>query len=490
MEAVVGQRRGTLLAALPPAAWGAIFALFAAVYAAFMWGFTIDDALISIRYARHLASGAGYRFDLGGPSTDGVTPLPWAFLLAPLAHAAALDVLARVKIVSVVLWIASAFALGRRVGTMPVAPAWKLVALVIGALSLPVAAGSVSGMETGVVIALATFAATEAERERLLSANILAGILAAFRPEMVVWAVVLSVTSSLVLRSPKRTAMLGAIAFAPFALCGLVRLIAFGHLAPLAVLAKPSDLAHGSVYAVAAALTALTPVLAFAPLALWRAPISAKAIALAGLAHLLAVAIAGGDWMPYARLVAPTAPSLVLAFVRSAPCAKTWSLALRSALAIALGLYFLTAAAPRGRNVGRDRAALVEASRPYLQNAHIVATADIGWPTAATEADIVDLAGLTDPEIAALPGGHTSKRVEPGMLLDRKPDVILLYATAGVTGATLDDWTSAEYEKVVDVRIASSSLISRHFEAVGFLPLGSSGAGYVVLARSEDSSAR
>ncbi|MEO8799471.1 MAG: hypothetical protein ABI551_16385 [Polyangiaceae bacterium] len=482
MKADVGQRDGTLLAALPPAAWGALFVLFAGAYAFWMWGFTIDDALISIRYARHLASGAGYRFDSGGAPTDGVTPLPWAFVLAPLAHASALEVLTRVKVLSLVLWLAAAFALGHRVGTMPATAGWKLVALALTALSLPVAAGSVSGMETGVAVALATFAAVEVDRERLYSAATLAGVSAVFRPELVVWAVVLAIMSSLALRAPKKTALAGVLAFAPFAACALVRLAVFGHLAPLAVLAKPSDLTHGSVYVVAAALAALTPVLAFAPLALWRAPLSAKAIALAGLAHLVAVAVAGGDWMPYGRLVAPIAPSLALAFVRSAPSSKTWSLALRSVLAGALGLYFLVFAAPRGRHVGRDRAALVESSRPYLQNAHRIATADIGWPSAATEADLVDLAGLTDPEIAALPGGHTSKRVEAGMLLDRKPDVILLYATAGVTASTLDDWTSAEYEKVVDVRIASSPLIQRHFEAIGFLPLGDRGAGYVVLS--------
>ena len=70
------------------AATGAFAALGAAcalVPALAMWGFTVDDALISIRYARHLVEGVGYRFDAGGPSTDGVTPLPWPFLIAALS---------------------------------------------------------------------------------------------------------------------------------------------------------------------------------------------------------------------------------------------------------------------------------------------------------------------------------------------------------------------------------------------------------------------
>ncbi|MDB4945505.1 MAG: hypothetical protein JWP97_5039, partial [Labilithrix sp.] len=69
-----------------------------------MAGFTVDDALIAVRYAQHVASGAGYRFDAAGPSTDGVTPLPWALLLAPLAGRDALAVLAAAKVLGAAAW--------------------------------------------------------------------------------------------------------------------------------------------------------------------------------------------------------------------------------------------------------------------------------------------------------------------------------------------------------------------------------------------------
>ncbi len=77
---LLGHRGGRLLAA-----WPALGALAALVPALWMWGFTVDDALIAIRYARHLNAGIGWRFNAHGPSTDGVTPLPWPALLAPLA---------------------------------------------------------------------------------------------------------------------------------------------------------------------------------------------------------------------------------------------------------------------------------------------------------------------------------------------------------------------------------------------------------------------
>jgi hypothetical protein len=130
-----------------------------------------------------------------------------------------------------------------------------------------------------------------------------------------------------------------------------------------------------------------------------------------------------------------------------------------------------------------EREALIEASRKYLQNAHVIASADIGWPTAASEAHVVDLAGLTDPNIAALGGGHTSKRIDPAMVIDAHPDVVLLYATAGIDATSLESWHVAEYEKLVDVRLASSALFSRHFDARAFLPLGHRGEGYVVLTQ-------
>jgi len=84
---LLGHRGGRLLAA-----WSALGAAAALLPALWMWGFTVDDALIAVRYARHLVQGSGWRFNLHGASTDGVTPLPWPLVLAPFARADALVV--------------------------------------------------------------------------------------------------------------------------------------------------------------------------------------------------------------------------------------------------------------------------------------------------------------------------------------------------------------------------------------------------------------
>ncbi len=98
------------------------------------------------------------------------------------------------------------------------------------------------------------------------------------------------------------------VAAGPFVACACVRLAVFGRAAPLSVLAKPSDLAHGLPYAGAAAIVSLAPLVVLAPYALARAGGRPAAIALAGAAHFLVTAAVGGDWMPYARLVAADSP--------------------------------------------------------------------------------------------------------------------------------------------------------------------------------------
>lgn len=454
-----GLRAGWLLA-------GALAALLPALA---MWGFTVDDALIPVRYARHLVTGAGWRFDVGGPSTDGVTPLPWPLVLAPLAHAPALVVLWRARVLGLLAWTAAGAALGAAAGRRAEAPAWaRVAALATLALSVPIAAHAVSGMETAIATTLATLAALSARRP-LLSAT-LAGFAASFRPELAPWAIVLSAGAAIVARRGVRGAVVSAaIALAPFALCALVRVAVWGRPAPLALMAKPGELSPGIAYAGAACVVTLTPVLVLAPLALRRAP-AALVVVLAAFAHVVAVASVGGDWMPLARLMVPIAPSLAWAGVLLGERASRAATAVRSVFAIVLGIALL--AIGRGtiadaRHVAEDRASLAGAAHPLLAGAARVAALDVGWVGAATDADVIDLAGLTDLEIAALPGGHTSKRVDAMFLLARDPDVLVLYRPP----------------RVVEARLEDDEAIARHFETSAWLPLGHAGAGYVVMTR-------
>jgi hypothetical protein len=247
-------------------------------------------------------------------------------------------------------------------------------------------------------------------------------------------------------------------------------------------LAKPSDVAHGTAYALAALFVSAVPVVVLAPRTLLRAR-GALALVIAAIAHTAAIVAVGGDWMPYARLLVPIVPSLAYAGVLVAAHARPVFTATRCAFGLALAVLLLVRNDGQGRGVGLDREALVESARPWLASATRVAALDVGWVGAATDADIVDLAGVTDPEIAALPGGHTSKRVSTRILLDRGADALLLYVPSGLPEAGLSAWRTAVYPRMVEARLARDESVARHFAPAAWLPLGSRGAGYVLLRR-------
>lgn len=501
----IGQTESTLIPAgrsllehRTAIAWGLIGASVAAIPALWMWGFTVDDALITVRYARHVANGVGWRFNPHGPSTDGVTPLPWPVVLAPFARADALTVLSRSKEIGLCLWIVTGTALGQWIGRRAI-PIWmRLATLAAVASCIPLAAYAVSGMETAVATSIATFAVLA--RSPRASA-LLAGMTAAFRPEMAAWAFVVGAgfaaaqipaigdDAGLGRRTRRRVlsaTFWGLVSLAPFTVCALVRLWAWGRAAPLATLAKPGDPSQGLSYAAVAYFVTIVPLLVTAPFALRRSSRAAVIVA-AAAAHVCSVIAVGGDWMPYARLFVPILPSLAVAASLLSEYAHWMATASRSFAALTLGAVLLATGGTSRRRVGRDRAALIASARPLFADVQRIATVDVGWVGAATDADIVDLAGVTDPQIAPLPGGHTSKRISATMLLERAPDRVLLYLPAGLPGGHLDDWRDATFLRTVELRFARDALFARHFRASGWLPLGQTGAGYVVLSRDDSS---
>ena len=110
---------------------------------------------------------------------------------------------------------------------------------------------------------------------------------------------------------------------APWLLAASIRWLLWGRPAPLAVLAKPSDLAHGAVYALPAILFTGAPLAALGPVAWSRLPGWPRTLVIGAFLHLAVVAWAGGDWMPLARLVCPVLPPLVLATAHLLSSAST-----------------------------------------------------------------------------------------------------------------------------------------------------------------------
>ncbi|HEY4157517.1 MAG TPA: hypothetical protein VGM29_05445 [Polyangiaceae bacterium] len=396
------------LAVLPALAWA--------------WGFTVDDALITARVARHLANGLGYRFNAGGAVVDAVTPLGFAFLLAPFARGGVVAGFVAAKWFGALAWVASAALLGRALGRLGVRRR-RLLPLLVVAVSLPCAAWAVSGMETGLVTLFATLAVCAAKGDRPLWA----GLCAALRPELTPWALALGVARPVLERRAIQQVALGGLSgVAPAVVVALLRWKIFGHALPLAFYAKPSDLEHGLRYTLGGLAFTGLPMLLMAPLELGRVSNRCRGWFAACVAHAVALALAGGDWMALYRLWVPVLPMMALVGAELCEHATIRACALRVALGLGSAGLLAFGLGLRARSVGAERAQLIVEGRSALAFSSRTASEDVGWVGAASDSEVIDLAGVTDPTVAFFPGGHTSKRIPEHWLRARDPDAIVL----------------------------------------------------------------
>ena len=136
-------------------------------------------------------------------------------------------------------------------------------------------------------------------------------------------------------RRPTRIARVVACALGPALLVAILRWVAFDRAAPLAVLAKPSDLEHGINYALRALVWTGPPLLLVAPRAVASIGGRHQMILAAFGAHTVAVALAGGDWMALFRLFVPVLPGVLLVGGAIAERTPSWSTLARCGVALA-----------------------------------------------------------------------------------------------------------------------------------------------------------
>ncbi len=478
-----------------PRAWQRVWprllgALGVGLVGACAWPYTVDDSYIVARYALRLTRGEGYTWN-PGPATDGVTGPAW---LAPglVAAAGGYDPVIAAKVVGLCCAMLAAYACiaavqERARGTCL---AW-IVALLLACQPSLGGSGS-SGLETGAATLALTYAAQSAlaaPRARVFSLGVSVAALAWLRPELALASAVFLGFATF--RAGWRRAWSAwAIAAASAVLICSFRFWISGSLLPMAWHAKAGSLQDGWLYA-ARAVPVLTGVLgivlAIAGALLGQYRERARAWAL--LAHCAAVVLAGGDWMPGFRLWVPLFPQYAaLAAVgserlwqRGGAARVLCGAALLSACAVPL--LDLALRIPEWQNAGHSRETVgVEIARDLREQTERVALVDIGFLGYASGVTTIDLAGLTDPAVAAFPGGHLKKRISSEWLQAQEADALLLHSalppTAAADGRLL---RFAGYP--VELRVARFSWVTEQFRVVrsyAYAP----GYHYVLLRRA------
>lgn len=393
-----------------------VFAVVALVlFARDHWGGVYDDTFIYLRYVKNLRAGCGLRFNCDGPPVEGFTgPLYLAVLwLGSLVTRQLID------LSQIVCTAALGVALALAVWTAAVVgrhqPAARLSMVLAGATAVALALdhfvllNAITGMETALAAATVTAIALAAVTERrwLLVAAVGAGLLV--RPENLVFVVALPILPAL--RRPKYLATAAGIVIA----IGIARYAVFGTLAPNTYYAKSGGTWRHCELGLAYLADALAdfPLAFGAPLALTlpAGPVRrACGFLLAGSAAWVAFFLrSGGDLFEYSRLFFPLVPMLsVLALVGIAELARRVTRR-ELAAAIAPAVCAIVIAA---------RAAVVHALPPQHASPRVVEWAAVGsylrahFPHATiatvpigaigyySQLPIVDLVGLTEPEIA------------------------------------------------------------------------------------------
>ncbi len=424
------------------AAAGILGASAAAFGVALFWGFTVDDAWITARVAWRLANGLGYRFNAHGGRVDAVTPLGWVFLLVPFAKHSLLNALQAARIGGASAWVLAAAWFGLRLRHASKNPYLALTLLA----AAPLGAWAAAGMETGFVMALSTAALGDS-----MLAALAGGVVAALRPEMIPFCSVLSLRAFAAGHLPlaRRLGPL-ALTLACPVVVAIARVTAFGQTVPLAAIAKPSDLDHGLRYG-------LGVLLFLGPTWLWVGNgwkglgRQELVIAASVVVHLAALVVVGGDWMPLWRLAVPAMPAVLWVGAclhsRQRPIVNAAGMVMSLGVVLAVGYKVGLPA----RHVFNARLELVNRVRPMLAESRQVVALDVGWLGAAFEGDIFDLAGVTDPRVARLAGGHTTKSLQNSWFDAMAPDALVLLTAP--FAAVQEPWQDTTFARVVENRI-------------------------------------
>jgi hypothetical protein len=441
---------------------GAAAAIFL-ILAAFYFGYTIDDAYISLRYARNVAAGDGFAFDNRVPPVEGYTNFLWVVCEVPkYALKPAGDGALYAKLLGIGWGLAAlvaAFLLTRRLYG---AGAGAVASLSIAAMG-NVAFWAVGGLETAqylCLIVLALYFTSDAGRK--ITAAVAAGALwflaALARPEGFVLACVVILAALTVggegARGRRGFLLAGIVLTTGYGTYFLWRWHYFGVFLPNTFYAR----AGFSPWYLVARIRGASPFLAY------TAPAVAVALALGrrgkdlrvrllwvALVACLALAfVARREWMPGFRYELPFAVLAWIAFagawarfIKDRPKAVAWALTAAVILYAFVPGIFLFQQTSYTDDLDRSHVALGKWLAVAAPAGSSLATWDMGALPYFSEFPVIyDL----NPE-GLLSRETTSRGYRPGYFLSRRPTYLVLYSSEPDRVATPPGhWTRYYYD--------------------------------------------
>lgn len=447
----------------------------------------IDDPWITFRYGRNLVSGHGLAFNPGDGPVEGYSNFLW-MLWSAVVQAVGVDPLAGARLLSfaaaaAILWWLCTGVPGLRRGESR-APHGAVLLAAIPAFGV----WTLGGMETlsyafllfAAVLASARCAVRPSSASCWALGACLAGA-ALSRPEGPIVFAAPVVAAVVAWRRPSRgmaAAVLGALGV--FIAYTLWRLWVFGSIVPTTVSAKVGGSAFaafvegmrylvGFLLGVPAIIAAIAALAAGRALArrLFRRPLAESDLVAAGCAALIAIQVVfvlgvGGDWMPGRRFWVPVLPMLCWLAGRELLLWPRFVRFVVVAFALVAGPFDARKETVQGYKflewgrvnaqgellveplfrIGRD---LRELTGPSDR----IALTEVGVIPFAADRPVIDMLGLTEPEIAAI-GGGLHRAFDAATVLRRAPEFILLAVhedeTHGIVGMFAPDTQMLENE--------------------------------------------